>query len=81
MSKNLQGATLLRLNDADVLVVHMPNTERYTHKKWFKHMSDTKKVLQDLFPNTPIIVSAYEINFTAVSRKQTFLGKLLGKRK
>lgn len=81
MSKNLQGATLLRLNDTDVLIVHLPNTERFPHQKWSKHMADTKKRLQDLFPNTPIIVSAYEMNLTAVSQKQTFLGKLLGRRK
>lgn len=81
MSKNLQGATLLQLNDTDVLVVHMPNTNRYSSQKWSKHMADTKKKLKDLFPNTPIIVSAYEINFTTVSRKQTFFGKLLGRRK
>jgi len=79
MNKNMKGVTLLQLNDTDVLIVHMPNSDRYPSQKWSKHMIDTKKKLQDLFPNTPIMVSAYEINLTTVSRKQTFLGKLLRK--
>ena len=78
MLDEIKSATSIEVEDDGALVIYLPNEANYPRQKWMDHMDSTQKRFKDIFPDTNIVVTSYQMNFTTITKKQVFSEKLAG---
>ena len=76
--KTIRQATHVDVKDGDVLIIEIPNDDRFPPQKWDNVIKSAKERFQEVFPDTKIIVTPYRMKFTTISKKTAFHEKLKG---
>ena len=78
MLDEIKAATSIEVEDSGALVIYVPNDSNYPPGKWKAHMDGVKKRFTEIFPDTNIVVTSYQMSFTTITKKQVFSQKLAG---
>ena len=66
------------VDEGEVLYICAQNPGNFPPTKWRNYCESLQEKFKEALPNTTIIVGAYDLKFTTISRKQAFKGKLNG---
>jgi len=76
--EEIKLATAIEVDGGGALVIYLPNDHQFPPQRWQNHLEETKKVFQEIFPDTTVVISSYEMKFTTITKKRTFSEKLAG---
>lgn len=71
-------ATQIEVDDDSALYIYVPRPDGWPPAKFQMQLDLVAKNFKEALPDTTVIVSAHDLKFTTITKKQVFKGKLDG---
>jgi len=71
-------ATRIDVDDDSALYIYVPRVENMPPQRFQNELDVVAKKFKEALPDTTVIVSAHDLKFTTITKKQVFKSKLDG---